>query len=193
MSDRELPSPELLRQLLRYEPETGKLFWLPRTASFFEPGKYNCNRRCAAWNAKYAGKEALAAKHGNGYLSGAVFDQRVFSHRVIWAIQTGNWPVLQIDHIDGNRANNRWNNLRQASRSENMKNVRSHKGSTSKYLGVSWASRDRRWVARIRVNGKYVSLGSHRSEIDAAIAYDKAAAQHHGSFANLNFPNSTIS
>ena len=193
MSDHEVPSPELLRKLLRYEPETGKLFWLPRTPDFFEPGKYSRNRRCAVWNARYAHKEALAAKHGNGYLSGALFDQRMFSHRAIWAIQTGNWPTLQIDHIDGDRANNKWSNLRQASRSENMRNMRSHKGSTSKYLGVSWGARDKKWVACIWTNGQRVSLGSHANEIDAAIAYDKAAAQYHGSFANLNFSTSTVS
>jgi len=176
-----LPSPELLRQLLRYDPETGKLWWLPRSLGMFwaEP-------ELKRWNAHYANQEAFVAS-SDGYRLGHIFNRTYRAHRVIWAMQTGVWPSEQVDHINGDRSDNRWINLRSATGSENSKNRKSMQGSSSAYLGVHWSAKDRKWVAKITVSGKQVVLGFFSCEDEAARAYDAAASVHHGEFANLNF------
>ena len=90
-----------------------------------------------------------------------------------------------IDHIDGNGLNNRRENLRLCTNTENLRNQHSSHGS-SKYKGVSWHKR-KKWMARIRVDGVDIYLGVYEEEEAAARAYDKAAKKHFGEFANLNF------
>jgi hypothetical protein len=92
-----------------------------------------------------------------------------------------------VDHIDRNPLNNTRANLRFCTHSENQRNKASKPLSTSKYLGVHWHKKDCKWQATIRVEGKKVYLGSFKSEEDAARAYDAAAREHHGQFANPNF------
>ena len=178
-----MTEPSVLQALLRYESETGKLFWLPRPLSMF------ANERCGkAWNTRFAGKEAVCCIHTHGYKFGSVLGDSVFAHRVIWAIKTGAWPTGEIDHIDGQKDNNVFSNLRIATRTENLRNTRSRSTSTSQYLGVCWDTRNRKWLAQIVVCKKTKSLGRFRSEIDAAKAYDAAAVKYFGEFANPNFP-----
>jgi len=181
MSNRELPSPELLRQLLRYDPQTGTLFWLPRPVEMFES-----LRVANMWKAKFENKPALNAPNKKGYLCGTLMGVHAKSHRIIWAMQTGKWPD-QVDHIDGNRANNKFSNLREATREQNSKNRSSQKGSASKYLGVSRSSDRKRWSAEIHASGRKIFIGRFFSEDEAARAYDAAARIHHREFANLNF------
>lgn len=90
------------------------------------------------------------------------------------------------DHIDGNGLNNKRSNLRVATRHQNMCNGRSAKGSSSQFKGVSWSTRQRKWVAKIMANGETVNLGTFDDEIEAARSYDVAAERLHGSFARLN-------
>ena len=183
MSDKQLPSPELLRQLLRYDPETGKLFWLPRPAEMF-PDK----RAAKAWNTKWAEKPAFTAPHNRGYLHGGILKQRYLAHRVIWAMQTGEWPKDEIDHANNTPSDNRWSNLRAATRSENTQNTSSRKGSTSKYLGVCRKKKSSKWMAIISSGGARIVLGLFDCEIEAARAYDAAARLRYGKFCNPNFP-----
>ena len=174
--------PEVLRTLLRYEPEVGKLFWLPRPV-----GMFASNRLRKTWNTRFAGKEAVCCAHTLGYKTGSVLGKKVFAHRVIWAIETGVWPS-EIDHIDGQKDNNVFSNLRIATRTENLRNTRSRSSSTSQYLGVCWDTRNRKWLAQIVVCKKTKLLGRFISETDAAKAYDAAAVKYFGEFANPNFP-----
>lgn len=103
----ELPSPELLRKLLRYEPETGKLYWRRRMSHMLnEPASY-----CMTWNDRFAGKPALATKSKNGYLRGRINDVNVVAHRVIWAMTYDDWPEGVIKHINGDPTDNRICNL----------------------------------------------------------------------------------
>lgn len=90
------------------------------------------------------------------------------------------------DHEDHDTLNNRRSNLRPATYSQNLRNQRSHHGSSSAYLGVSWCVRDQRWRAHCQVEKKHRALGSFATEIEAAHAYDDAVC--HDKFANLNFP-----
>ena len=98
---------------------------------------------------------------------------------------------LVVDHINHNGLDNRNANIRPATRSQNNFNrlIIKRKGASSKYKGVSWRKRRKRWRARIHVNGQYKFLGHFKEEIHAAKAYDKAAKKYHGEFASLNFPD----
>jgi len=179
-----LPSPELLRKLLRYEPETGKLFWRERTPDMFDAGKRSPGGRCARWNTMFAGKSALASPDKDGYLKGKIFDRTHKSHRVIWALHTGAWPVEHIDHIDGDPANNRIENLREATRSENKCNSGAYKNNTSGYKGVSRDKDKKKWRAQIGKNGKLRHLGYFDCPQEAHAAYCAAAKEMHGKYAN---------
>jgi hypothetical protein len=184
MSDRELPPPELLRKLLRYEPESGKLFWLPRSAETFK------NLRAAKmWGTKFENQKAFTAVNWRGYHYGTLQYGTYTAHRVIWAMQTGAWPVAHVDHINQDRLDNRWVNLREASHAENMRNTRSRKGSSSQYLGVSWDAKSLCWRARIQFDKRQINLGMFACEKQAAQAYDAKAAALFGDFASLNFPS----
>lgn len=173
MAAKDLPDPELLRKLLRYEPETGKLFWRKRP-----PEMFGRRANFLAWNKRWAGKAAFTA-YRQGYHQGRVLSQNLVAHRVIWALHTGAWPEHQIDHINGNRADNRWRNLRAVTSAENMRNKRQRSNNTSGVTGVSWAKEKRKWLADIRVNGKQIHIGRFDQKADA-IAARKAAEKQYG-------------
>lgn len=186
MAKKDLPSAEVLRQLLRYDPETGKLFWRNRPSSLVASGRGRTSQAAAnTWNAAYAGKEALCCLCNYGYLRGAVLNKTVRAHIVVWAMAHGAWPTGDIDHIDGNRQNNRVENLREASRSQNNGNQRLRLGGTSRYKGVCWHGK--KWTAGIALDGRRKHLGLFANEEDAARAYDRAAVEQWGQFARTNF------
>ena len=181
---KDLPSPELLRKLLRYEPETGKLFWRERTPDMFENGKQSSAHNCVAWNNRSAGKEAFFSQHKHGYRYGRVSGRAYLAHRVIWAMHTNAWPVEHIDHIDGKKDNNVIENLREATRSENMWNQKAPTNNTSGYKGVYWQKTTQKWCARIKKNTKNHYLGLFDCPKEAHQAYCKAAKELHGKYAN---------
>jgi hypothetical protein len=164
----QLPSVDEVRSILRYEPKTGKLYWLERPQSMFTRERF-----CKAWNTRYAGQEAFTAPR-QGYLAGQIFNKRLLSHRVIWALIHGEWPPEFIDHIDGNPLNNRIENLRAVSHSENCKNARKSKRNSSGVIGVSWNSRNKRWVAYISTDGRRKSLGYFKQKQEAIRCRKKA-------------------
>lgn len=119
----------------------------------------------------------------NGYAMGHVNGKRRLMHRVLLNAPAG----LEVDHIDRNPLNNRRSNLRLCTRAENCRNTRPI-GGTSQYRGVSWWAAGQCWRANIQHNRKQIFLGNFQNELDAARAYDHAAARLHGEFAFLNFP-----
>lgn len=172
---KELPPVDLLRKLLRYEPETGKLFWRERTPDMFSEAKYSAMRVCSSWNQKNAKKEAFTAtcrKTGIRYKSGAIFGQNYFAHRICWKLFFGNDPVGFIDHINGIAEDNRIKNLRDVTHSENCKNQKLRKINKSGVCGVSWnkGGKSGFWVATI--SGKH--LGSFSKFEDAVSCRKKA-------------------
>ena len=172
-----LPSPELLRKLLRYDPETGKLFWRERGE-----GLFSTPAACKRWNTRYAGTEALATIRERGYRCGGIFAVMYRAHRVIWAMETGEWPSEYIDHINGDTSDNRISNLRDVSVSENGKNQKRPASNTSGAVGVHWDGRRGNWVARIYgSHGEYVGAFTN---YDDAVAARKAAEARHGYHGN---------
>ena len=98
---------------------------------------------------------------------------------------------LLVDHIDHNGLNNCRSNLRLSTMAQNVRNTIS-RGGSSKYKGVHWCKRSKKWTGQICFNGKGHHLGGFRDEIEAAKAYDKRAKELHGEFACLNFPPAVI-
>lgn len=106
-------------------------------------------------------------------------------HRFILGVTDS---ATHVDHIDGNGLNNTRGNLRVCSRQQNTRNVPTHKDNQSGFKGVSFDKPKSRWSARICLNYRQRFLGAFRLPEDAARAYDKAAREHFGEFARLNFP-----
>lgn len=165
MADRADITPELCRQLLRYEPETGKLFWRERPTEFFID-----ERSWKIWNTKNAGKEALTAS-SRGYRVGMVRGFMMKAHRVAWAIHYGIWPEV-IDHINGNPADNRIVNLRSVTQQGNLCNQRRRSDNTSSRTGVYPDKGG--WTAEIKLGAKKRYLGRHDTLAAAIEARDRA-------------------
>lgn len=151
MAAKPLPSQEVLRQLLDYVPETGKLYWKERGVEWFvdtadRTAVHSMNR----WNACYSGKEALASRSKTGHLNGKVLGANFLTHRVIWMLVYGRNPD-GIDHINGNPADNHIANLRSCGQAENTKNSRLRIDNRSGIHGLR--KRGNSWVASIGING----------------------------------------
>lgn len=119
------------------------------------------------------------------YAQKSVYRERktYLMHRFILQIAD---PKIIIDHRDKNGLNNCKNNLRMATGTQNNANATSAKNSTSQYLGVYWYKTRRKWKSEITKNRKNKCLGYFYNEVDAALAYNKAAKEIHGEFASLN-------
>jgi hypothetical protein len=160
--------------LLDYDPATGVFTWLPR------PG-------AKAWNTRYAGKVA-----GSNWRAGPNVVYRVLrihdwpfsAHRVAVFWMTGEWPPHGVDHRDLNGLNNRWLNLRPATKAQNGANTGAPRTNTSGFKGVSFAHG--RWRATIRVGGRQKWLGYHDTPEAAHAAYVAAANERSGEFARAS-------
>lgn len=173
MASKALPSPEVLRQLLRYEPETGKLFWLPRGAEWFG-GTRDLGYSSRAWNAARAGKEAMTNVSSRGYKTGRIFRACVKAHRVAWAVHYGEWPKGEIDHINRDKGDNRIENLRDVTGAVNSKNQPMLPSNKSGKTGVCWSPAIGKWHANIRSDGVRHHLGFFADIADAISAREAA-------------------
>lgn len=178
MAKKPLPTPEELRQLLRYEPETGKLYWLARGPEWFADGYRTAQGEANNFNSRYAGKEAGCLGPVGYYYVGLPGGRHVPAHRVIWALVNGNWPDV-VDHIDGDPLNNRIGNLRDISQAGNLRNARMWSHNTSGVTGVYWIKRTGKWRAAIKVDGKTINLGERR-DFDEAVQLRRIAEAAHG-------------
>lgn len=160
-SDRELLELAELRELLDYSPETGLFFWRRSNSSVSTVGSI-------------AGRSV----NSDGYKQ-IVINKRFYkAHRLAWFYARGDWPD-QIDHINGDRTDNRLENLRNVSSQQNAQNQRKpHSNNKSGFLGVSKRS-DGRFQAEIRVSGKKHYLGAFLTPEKASAAYVAAKRQMH--------------
>lgn len=173
MAAKALPSQEVLRQLLRCDPDTGMLFWKERGPEWFadKDEKYTARRAANIFNRLYAGKEALTAIGIEGYKYGNLFGRKIYAHRAIYIILHGDFSG-EVDHVNGNRSDNRASNLRAVSRLDNTRNKGLPEGHPTGTLGVLW---DRgRWKSTISLNNRSVYLGRFENFSDA-VAARKAA------------------
>lgn len=170
MAKKPLPTPEQLRQLLDYDPDTGALTWRVRTPDMFAPNSRSADHRCSNWNSRFAGKSAFQSVRTNGYLYGTVLDRCFQAHRVIWAMTKGKWPLHDIDHINHDRADNRIVNLREVTRSDNLRNISLRSNNSSGVNGVYWNKARSKWQAYIRHGGKARHLGLFKTLDEAKAA-----------------------
>lgn len=159
-----LPPTEALRAMFRYDAKAGKLYWLPRPDD-------------PRWNRVFAGKEA-GGMDGKGYIRIRTDGNNWNAHRVIWKLVHDEEPEF-VDHISGDRADNRLTNLRSVDKAENARNTRLGRNNTSGHNGVHWVTREQRWRACIYVGGRKLSLGDF-AEKHGAVAARKAAEVEHG-------------
>ena len=117
---------------------------------------------------------------GNARLPGR---KCIYLHRSLMPPPPRKW----VDHVNGNKLDNRRENLRICKPRENCRNKKGVKNTSSQYKGVCKCKRTGRWAASIGVDFKTIWLGRHSTEEEAARAYDAAAKEHHGDFALLNF------
>lgn len=154
---------ERLHELLSYDEETGVFIRKVRTSTRIKVGD-------------------IAGYKNQGYILISL-DNKIYSaHRLVWLYVHGFFPDKGIDHVNGDRMDNRLCNLRLATQSQNLANQGVSKGNKSGLKGVYWSGRIGRWIAMCRVNGKQHYLGSYDTSDKASWAYKRFAKKHHGEF-----------
>jgi len=158
-----------LRQALSYDPSTGNFTWIA-------PPKRMPN---------LLGLVA-GGKTDFGYIRIKIDGRDYPAHHLAWLYMTGEWPMMDIDHRDTIRSNNRWNNLRQASASQNAANRRRPSSNTSGHKGVTWHRQCKRWQVCLRVGGVNYYLGLYDTPGAAKAAYDAKQTELAGEFARAS-------
>ena len=178
MSERRIEGlAEIGRARFYYDPETGSLHYK-------DPGPegYATLKGYRIFMAKCLGRVA-GSQHADGYLRVNVGGRSFLAHRLIWAIMTGRDPGVTLDHRDGDRSNNRWTNLREATRSQNAMNRGPRSDCSSGVRGVHWHKASNMWAASISAGGVSQHLGLFRSKDEARAAFIAASDALHGEFA----------
>ncbi len=140
-------SVEELRLLYRYDEETGKLFSVTTN-------------------------KEVGYDNGFGYLRTSIKDKKIVLHRLIWLLTYGYLPDKDLDHINGNRKDNRLINLRKATRSENLQNQ-------TKAKGFHWFEPAKKWMVSVKKDYKAQHIGYFDTELDARAAYMRAKRELH--------------
>ena len=156
-----------LKELFYYHPESGDFVRLIS----------------ANYNARIG--DQAGCLNSAGYLCIQIDGKIYRCHRLVWLYAHGSFPPDEIDHVNGIRNDNRVDNLRFSTRSENARNMAKPVTNTSGVKGVSWHKRSGKWQANIRLNGVLKYLG-YFSDIEAAAqAYADASRRLHGEFGRV--------
>lgn len=163
------PTTAEVLQRIAYEPETGCFQWVSHPIK------------------RYIGTKAGSANN-QGYISIKIADKQYKAHRLAILIMTGEWPQEDVDHINRDKSDNRYCNLRVASRSQNISNSPARSNNVSGYKGVYFSNatrvKNKKWRATIGYGKNRKSLGYYETAELAAVAYDRAAKERYGEFAN---------
>lgn len=156
-----LPPQERIKELYHYDPLTG-VFTRKVDRHSWKAGDIAGTLSC-------------------GYISISI-DYKVYrAHRLAWVYMTGREPQHHIDHINGNKTDNRWSNLREATQAENVLNRKMSCTNKSGHKGI-WQRKSGRYTARVEMDGVRKNLGTYSTKEEAKAAYDAAAKILHGEF-----------
>lgn len=147
-----------------YNPETGKI-------------TNRINRRKAR-----KGMDSTTPFHG--YRRVNVGIKKYLAHRLAWLLHKGHWPEFEIDHINGDKADNRISNLRDVTHAENQKNRRLSKNNTSTVQGVTWSNQNQKWL--VRISGTYIGLFSNLEDAALARMTAEINEDYHPNHGNIN-------
>ena len=157
-----------LKQVLDYNPDSGEFFWKQQMASWIPAGTPagNLNKKL-------------------GYVQIRFRKKLYYAHRLAVLFMTGELPSDQVDHINGIRSDNRWDNLRKVTNTDNQRNAAQSKNNVSGVVGVCWDKRKQKWLARIYVESKPKFIGYFADIPTAALARKEAEKllgyhQNHG-------------
>jgi len=156
---------EELKRLLDYDPLTGIFTWIGLSS-----------KRSHVKIGDLAGGISK-----DGYRKIRVLNKLFLAHRLAWMFMEGAWPEKFIDHKNGIRHDNRWENLRNASRNLNCENRQKTSNNTARLIGAHWDKNNRTspWCSQIKVNGKYIYLGRFKTPEEAHQAYLEAKRKYH--------------
>lgn len=176
-----LPPADYLRDRLTYDKILGDLRWKHRPPIDF--ATYNAYR---TWNSRFPGKLVGWKQHtnvGKHYICLDILGTTQLAHRIIWKMVTGNDPIRTIDHENGDGLDNHWNNLREATQAEQMKNKQIRSDNTIGFKNVRRLLAGR-FQAYISIGGKFKSLGTYETAKEAHEVYCAVAKDIHGEFFN---------
>ena len=159
-----------LKEILSYDPETGVFTWLAKPSPYASKIKVGNRAGC---------------QDGERYRVIAIDQVTYGEHRLAWFYVNGIWPSGQIDHINGDKSDNRIANLRDASPGENQRNRGAMKSNTTGFKGVTYEPRRGKFKAAITHEGKQKNLGRFDTAYEAHKAYCEAANRLHGEFARV--------
>jgi hypothetical protein len=154
-----------LRYLLRYEPETGLWYWRESRGTKKAGSRAGCN--------------------DEGYWRIRIEKVNYRASRLAVLYMKGRWPVAQVDHKNLKKLDDRWENLREATSTQNQGNIALNQRNTSGYKGVRWSPRHKKFQARIVENKKLRNLGFYKTAKQAQTAYLVAARKYFGEFARV--------
>lgn len=162
-----LPEIGKLKEQIAYSPKDGTFVW---------------NEGYGGRGARFSGKIAGNLDPSNGYVKISMSGVFYKAHRLAWLYMTGSEPLGEIDHINGNKSDNRFCNLRDCSKSDNSKNAGLSKRNKSGFRGVTKHTGREKWIASICINGKNKHLGVFDSPSEAGEVAELARYLHYGEF-----------
>jgi len=143
-------------------------------------------RKIATTNTSKVG-ELAGGPDSKGYWRISINDRRYLAHRLIWLYHNRSMPLV-IDHIDGDPLNNRIENLRECTLSQNSQNSKMRADNTSGVKGVHWDKNSKKWITQIQTNGERVRLGSFKSISLAESVIKNYRDNMHKEYANHGQP-----
>ena len=154
-----------LKEVLVYDPESGIFTWISTRNNFRKAGSI------------------AGSVNKFGYIRITIDEKRYMAHCLAWLYMTGEWPKRDLDHQNLDKADNRWRNLREATRSQNIANTSLNSSNSSGVKGVCWHRRRKLWQAAITCDGRRIHLGYFDVLAEAGSAYELASKELFGEFA----------
>ena len=157
-----------LKELLFFDPETGIFIWRVKPSNPVKRGS-------VAGHLGVLGYTLIG-------IDGLVYP----AHRLAYLWMMGEFPPHEIDHIDGQRANNKWSNLRPVTKSQNQQNSKMRIDNTSGHKGITWNTDRQKWMARVQIGNKRHYLGIYDDLAQAVQAVKTSRSKLHGEFTRHN-------